>query len=118
MKTWTDVPLFDMPAVEVVVPQHMTDQARALFGLWCETYHGGKTMTYSEQRERRLIKGLKEFGYEACREAILGMQYSEWHMGRNREGRKYIEYRVALRNEDSILHFAELYRENVGGDAW
>jgi hypothetical protein len=48
------------------------------------------------------------------------MQFSEWHMGRNRTGQKYVEIRVALRNEDSVLRFTDLYRQArpVADDDW
>lgn len=113
---WEELQLFDLPEEATVVVPYTT-MARRLFDVWKDTYHGGNPrVTYSGVRERRLIKGLKEFGYDACYEAILGMQFSDWHMGRNKSGQKYTEIRVALRNEDSILRFGQLYRDSKGED--
>lgn len=115
MKPWEELQLFDLPeSATVVVP--LRTQAQVLFNLWRDTYQ--PRAKWSDVRGRRLIKGLKEFGFDDCRDAILGMQYSEWHMGRNKAGQKYVEIRVALRNEDSVIRFGDLYRSNQVADEW
>lgn len=114
--TWEELFLFEMPGLPTPPDTPWTVQARDIFEMWRTTYQ--PKAQYSDVRERRIIKGLKEFGYDACRTAILGMQYSEWHMGRNRTGQKFTEIRVALRNEDSILRFTELYEDNQGDGDW
>lgn len=112
---WEELQLFDTPAVEHD-PTTFIGQARELFELWRTTYQ--PRAKWSDVRGRRLIKGIKEFGFDDCKDAILGMQYSDWHMGRNKAGQKYVEIRVALRNEDSVLRFGDLYRSmNPNGAA-
>ena len=106
---WEELQLFDAP-IATSDPTTLTGKARELFELWRTTYQ--PRAKWSDVRGRRLIKGIKEFGFDDCRDAILGMQYSEWHMGRNKAGQKYVEVRVALRNEDSVIRFGDLYRSN------
>lgn len=86
-----------------------TQDVQALFDLWVTHYRtNAKAVRLGPKRERKIQMALDSHGYDTCRAAILGIQHSDFHMGRNRQRKRYDEISLILRDEEHIERFAEL----------
>lgn len=52
------------------------------------------------------------YGMEDCRKAIVGIQYSDFHMGRNSRNTKYVSPSVIFKDSDNIDKFISLCPED------
>lgn len=55
------------------------------------------------------------YGMEDCRKAIIGIQYSDFHMGRNDRNTKYISPLVIFKNPENVERFIALCPEDHDG---
>lgn len=98
------------------LPTTVGEETRKLFDLWVETYRNEPRqrarIVLSDKRKRKINAALISHGYETCEAAVLGLQYSDWHMGDNPSGVKYDDIELILRDETKIERFARLYEEN------
>lgn len=56
------------------------------------------------------------YGMENCRKAIIGIQYSDFHMGRNDRNTKYISPTVIFKNQANIDKFIDLCPDDYEAD--
>lgn len=98
--------LFDVEAIP-----DTKAEIQELFELWVSTYRTRGKL--NEKRKAKLAKALKEYDYETVRLAILGLQYSPFHMGENMTGDVYDELELILRDSAHIERFARLGEENA-----
>jgi hypothetical protein len=61
--------------------------------------------------KRRLCIGaaIHDYGVEQCLHAIQGCTYSDFHMGRNKNNKKYNDVELILRDARHIEQFLDIY---------
>lgn len=69
-------------------------------------------LVLSEKRRTKIADAIRLYGVETCLQAIEGITYSDFHMGANRDGKKYDEIELILRDAKHIEQFAELYHDH------
>ena len=97
--------LFDFPSTS----EPDADEILQVFAHWvltCRTPTRGPKPKLTDKRRKRIAKALKDYGLDACLQAIEGVQYSSWHMGGNPQGKKYDDLELILRDEKHIEMFA------------
>lgn len=110
--------LFDVPATTnpLEVPP---ETIRRVFDLWVEIHRGsrkGRSPVLSPERQRIIKRAVSSHGEQTCLDAIRGCALSDWHMGKNPNGKKYDDLELILRNAQKIENFADLWLEsNTGG---
>lgn len=65
----------------------------------------------------RVAAAIKDFGMETCRRAIDGCAVSDFHMGRNKRGRRYDSLDLIFRSHDNVERFLG-YLVEGGADPW
>lgn len=91
----------------IIVDKEIVD---SLFAVWRDLY---RTPRYKIKKgERRILtEALVAYSPEYVKKAIIGMQYSQWHMGDNPGHIKYTKLTHVVRNLET---FAQLY-DSTGG---
>lgn len=86
-----------------------TEQVQQLFQVWQESTGRSKSML-DTKRAKDLEAGIKNFGFDQCRLALIGLGQSDWHMGLDPKtnGKKYNEPRNALRDAEHLENFIRL----------
>lgn len=83
------------------------DQVLAIFDLWTSLYRTPASKL-GPKRERKVQMALDSHGYDTCIAAVEGIRHSEFHMGKNRQGMRYNDLTLILRDEEHIENFAEM----------
>lgn len=95
------------------------DDIIQVFNFWVQTLRSssrGPSPVLSPKRETKIRKALELYGLEACTQAILGCSLSDFHMGKNRNGRRYDDIELILRDSQHIEQFVQYYLDaNTGG---
>lgn len=85
------------------------DDARLLFDYWGAVMHRGRC-SFDQKRRIAIQKGL-EFAKAfddpigACKDAIIGITRSDFHMGKNERGRRYTSLSVIFKNAENFEGF-------------
>lgn len=68
----------------------------------------------SPARVQAISVGVAAFGVDECARAIIGTQYSSWHMGDNPAQKQYTSIELILRYGENwrIAKFIKLFEEN------
>lgn len=82
---------------------------RDVFASWAALYSPRAVL--DDKRITLIRKALTTHGEDLVREAILGCQYSDFHMGRNDRGKKYTSLELILRDAKHIEQFAGYYAD-------
>lgn len=95
------------------------DDIIQVFNFWVQTLRSssrGPSPVLSPKRETKIRKALELYGLETCTQAILGCSLSDFHMGKNRNGRRYDDIELILRDSQHIEQFVQYYLDaNTGG---
>lgn len=67
----------------------------------------------SEKRKRKILQAIDLYGADVCIDAINGCTLSDFHMGRNKSGKKYDDIELILRDSKHIEMFAEMWHDSV-----
>lgn len=97
---------------------HTEPTVADVFDYWIEVMRSGRRgpkPILSPKRERKIRQALKWYGLEACRQAILGCSMSEFHMGKNADGRRYDDIELILRDPEHVERFIEIFHVNSTG---
>lgn len=84
---------------------------REIFALWSTLYSPRAVL--DDKRVTLIRKALGTHGEQQVREAILGCQYSDFHMGRNDRAKKYTSIELILRDAKHIEQFAGYYTDRT-----
>lgn len=98
--------MFDIAPIPTrdTVPAH---QVNAVFQHWMDV-HRHRQCLLTDKRRRRIIRAIRDYGYDTVIHAIDGCARSDWHMGANPSGKTYNDLSLILRDAEHIEHFAAL----------
>jgi hypothetical protein len=82
-------------------------QVHAVFEHWMDV-HRRRQCLLTDKRRRRIIRAIRDYGYDTVIDAIDGCARSDWHMGANPTGKTYNDILLILRDAEHIEHFAAL----------
>jgi len=106
-KGWLKPTVVDETAVEQV------------WALYVETFWSGRGVRpkLSEPRKKLIGAVVAEYGVDVVLSAVRGCSLSEWHMGGNPSGKRYVSVELILRDPDHVERFADLAEstESKGG---
>lgn len=102
----TELPLFDT----------VTPEVREIFDYWVEVMNKRANTKLDNKREVRITRALQDYDAETVRKAIKGCTYSDFHMGRNRAGKRYNDLELILRDAPHIESFVDLYEQHRGAE--
>lgn len=106
------------------VPEHILAAAllvpinvvQALWALWASIYAGkaGRAPVLSSARIQVISIAVAAYSADECARAIIGTQYSSWHMGDNPAQKQYTSIELILRHGENwrIAKFIKLFEEN------
>jgi hypothetical protein len=111
----TENRLFEVPAGQLEITGQTIQR---VFDLWVEIHRNsrkGRSPVLSPERQRIIRKALESHGEETCLDAIRGCALSDWHMGKNPNGKRYDDIELILRNAQKIENFADMWLEAQSG---
>lgn len=81
-----------------------------VFDFWIQHFNK-KRAVLDEKRRQSIGAAIHDYGTEACKNAIIGCSLSDYHMGRNKQGRVYNDIELILRDSEHIERFLGLYEQ-------
>jgi len=78
-----------------------------VYEYWVSVMRPGKKRVPSLDEKRRLkvASAIADYGVEDCLKAIDGCAVSDFHMGRNRQKKRYDDLELILRDQDHVERF-------------
>jgi hypothetical protein len=90
-----------------------------IFNFWVKTLRTsmrGPSPVLTPGRDKKIRKAIELYGHETCIQAIEGCALSDFHMGKNKGGRRYDDIELILRDAKHIEQFVQYYQDaNTGG---
>ena len=71
----------------------------------------GRTPVLTKTRYTDIRRGIHKFGLTRCLNAVEGIIFSEWHMGSNPAGKKYVSPDLIFREEWRVNKFCQSLAE-------
>lgn len=87
-----------------------------VFDYWKER-HSKRVSVMDTKREARIGWGIKHYGIDKCKEAIDGCLVSDWHMGKNPNGKKYNDIHNIFVDAQHIEMFLDRYEKATNKSA-
>jgi hypothetical protein len=82
------------------------DLIEDVFNHWIDAMgKNPKRVALDEKRRRNIGNAISFYGVETCKDAIDGCLLSDFHMGRNRQNKKYNDIELILRDAEHIERF-------------
>lgn len=74
---------------------------------WIDVMRPGKKRVpaLDEKRRLKVAAAISDYGVEECKKAIDGCARSDFHMGRNKQKKRYDDLELILRDQDHIERF-------------
>ncbi len=87
----------------------------AVYEYWCEVMRPGKTRVPSldAKRSLKVASAIADYGVQECRRAIDGCAVSDFHMGRNKQKKRYDDLELIFRDQDHIERFLSYSAEGL-----
>lgn len=79
-------------------------EVQSLFDLWCQVMEHPNAKL-GPKRQRRIEWALKNYGLERSQRAIIGCAASPFHMGDNKDGKRFDDLELIFRNEEKFEAF-------------
>jgi|TARA_R110000751_G_scaffold109309_1_gene206294 hypothetical protein len=78
-----------------------------VYEYWLQVMRPGRTRVPALDAKRRLkvASAIADYGAADCMRAIDGCAHSDFHMGRNRQNKKYDDLELIFRDQDHIERF-------------
>lgn len=94
------------------------DSIQEVFDYWVLVHKNESRRKPALDSDRKFFIALAihDYGVEDCKAAIDGCRLSDFHMGRNKQGKKYNDIKLILRGAEQIERFLELYDKNCEPD--
>lgn len=94
------------------------DSIQEVFNYWVLVHKSESRRKPALDSDRRFFIALAihDYGIQECKEAIDGCRLSDFHMGRNKQGKKYNDIKLILRGAEQIERFLDLYDKNYEPD--
>lgn len=80
---------------------HKEEDVRKVFDHWRET-HGHQSAKLDDKRRKLIASALKLYDADTLRRSISGYKQSEWHQGKNKDGKVYDGLSLILRDAQHI----------------
>ncbi len=68
-----------------------------------------------DKRHLKVASAIHDYGVEECMRAIDGCSRSDFHMGRNRQNKKYDDLELIFRDQDHIERFLSYCDDSAAG---
>lgn len=83
------------------------DQKQEVFDFWVETLKSSarRKPILDEKRSATIGAAIHDYGVQQCKDAILGCSLSPFHMGRNKNNKRYDDIELILRDSEHIERF-------------
>jgi hypothetical protein len=75
----------------------------------------GRRPALDDRRRLKVAAAIHDYGVTQCLTAIDGCARSDFHMGRNRLGKRYDDLELIFRDQDHVERFLVLGEEERGG---
>ncbi|MFM8269904.1 MAG: hypothetical protein ACKN9V_06910 [Pseudomonadota bacterium] len=119
--------LFPRPKKKRGPNQHTKDQREAaatisqdaikiVFDYWKER-HSKRAAVLDAKRAARIGWAIKNYGIDVCKDAIEGCLVSDWHMGKNPNGKKYNDIHNIFIDAQHVEMFLRKLEEKTGNSA-
>lgn len=94
------------------------DSIQEVFDYWVLVHKSESRRKPALDSDRRFFIALAihDYGIQDCKDAIDGCRLSDFHMGRNKQGKKYNDIKLILRGAEQIERFLDLYDKNYEPD--
>lgn len=97
------------PAKAATVPE---EQIQQVFDYWLLTMNKQKRAILSAERKNLIGAAIHDYGIETVMEAIRGCSLSSFHMGGNKQRKRYDSLELILRNTEKIEYFVQIAEDN------
>jgi hypothetical protein len=97
------------PAKAASVPE---EQIEHVFAYWKLVMNKADRALLSPERKELIGASIHDYGIEGVMEAIRGCSLSPFHMGANKQKKRYDSLDLILRNADKIEGFLQVAEEN------
>lgn len=86
------------------VDPELVDQ---VYAYWCEVMRPGRTRVpaLDARRYLKVAAAVSDYGVEECMKAIRGCAASDFHMGRNKQNKRYDDLELIFRDQDHVERF-------------
>ena len=97
------------PAKAATIPEEQIEQ---VFAYWKLIMNKADRAVLSPERKELIGASIHDYGLEGVMEAIRGCSLSPFHMGANKQRKRYDSLDLILRNADKIEGFLQVAEEN------
>ncbi len=90
-------------------------EVKQVFDYWVLKTWSGKGVhpVLSEKRRSLIQRCIKTYGYDAALAVVDGVVASDWHMGANPRGKRYVGIELIYRDAQHIEDFIEMAEDDV-----
>lgn len=92
------------------------DAIKIIFDYWKER-HSKRAAVLDAKRAARIGWAIKNYGMDVCKDAIEGCLVSDWHMGKNPNGKKYNDIHNIFIDAQHVEMFLRKLEEKTGNSA-
>ena len=92
------------------------DAKKIVFDYWKER-HSKKAAVLDAKRAARIGWAIKNYGIKSYKDAIDGCHVSDWHMGKNPNGKKYNDIHNIFIDAQHVEMFLRKLEEKTGNTA-
>jgi hypothetical protein len=90
------------------------EQVEEVFNFWITTVRNsgrGLQPVLTDKRKKVVTQAIDWYGVDGCKKAIIGCSKSDFHMGKNKQNKKYDSIELILRDAEHIERFADIADE-------
>ena len=82
-------------------------EVNAIYEYWCTVMRPGRTRVpgLDVKRSLKVAAAIADYGVSECKAAIDGCAASDFHMGRNKQKKRYDDLELLFRDQDHIERF-------------
>ena len=89
-----------------------TEDVEQVFNYWRDIMGKGTRAKLSPERKELIGSAIHDYSLELCLEAVRGCSLSSFHMGGNKQRKRYDSLDLIFRNSDKIEGFLQIAEEN------
>lgn len=89
-----------------------------VFNYWKTVMNKRSTVVLDELRRQNIGAAIHDYGIEKCKHAIDGCALSDFHMGRNKQNKRYDSIELILRDSVHIEKFVGIHDDHRKQAEW
>ena len=95
-------------------------EVNAIYEYWCTVMRPGRTRVpgLDVKRSLKVAAAIADYGVDECKAAIDGCAASDFHMGRNKQKKRYDDLELIFRDQDHVERFLSYGGAGVDGVDW